>query len=143
MRSFIPCQVKGTSDIGTTQDYGQGVFRINRALGKILGGPDGLPRRGGLWRIETKDHQRLFAILRHYDGGGDDPMLWTEYESRRTLKMSGKSEAKLYFRRAYRFEYLLFLWEHIDPLIQVQFRVAVFLTIASVFLGFMLGYAVV
>ncbi len=138
MREMIRTKIKGIGDAGTKQDYGQGVFRINHALGKTLGGADGLPRRGGLWRIETEDHKRMFVLLRHFNHG-DEPTIWIEYESRRALKLAGKRDAELYFRRAYRIEYLLFLWEHIDPLVQVQFRVAVLLTFASVIFGFVLG----
>lgn len=138
MHNLIECEIGGFGEINTTQDYGTGVVRINRALGKIIASDGDVPARGSLWCIETRKGKRRFALLRNINEG-DRPKLWMEYEDRRLLGVSKKKPAQMSFRPARRIEYFHFLWSHTDPLVLAQFRVAVFLTFASLIAGVAFG----
>lgn len=136
--NLIECRVGGFGEIGTTQDYGTGVVRINRALGQVLEKDKDVPERGALWCIDTPDRRRRYALLRNINQG-DLPTIWMEYEDRRALGLSKRKPARLRFRRARRGEYIWFLWDHTDPLVKLQFRMATLLSLTSLVAGVVFG----
>ncbi|MGX9353752.1 hypothetical protein ACS3SW_00915 [Roseobacteraceae bacterium S113] len=136
--NLVECRISGFTEIGTTQDYGTGVVRINHALGRIVGTGGELPSRGTLWCIRTPAGRRRYALLRNINAG-EGPSIWMEYEDRRILGLTKAKPVQLEITKAPRIAYLVFLWEHCDPLVQVQFRVAVLLTCASLIAGAVFG----
>lgn len=113
-------------------------MRINFALSQHLSTSGELVRRGTLIRIETRDHERIFRIVR-YKKSHDEPALWLEYDDRARLRIGGKDQVELAVRKAYRIEYLMYLWDHTDPIVSIEFRLALFVTGASVMLGALIG----
>ena len=97
-------------------------------------------KRGTLVRIETKQHERLFRLVRH-NNTGEGYALYLEYDDRLALGVNTAEDVLLHVRKAYRIEYAFFLWRHTDPIVSIEFRLAVFLTIVSVCLGAVVGFA--
>lgn len=125
----------GFSDTGTgSQDYGQGILRVDSRLIEDLMAHGHRISRNDLVRVENKTNDRLFAVLRVAEL--DDPRkIALELDDRFKLAVEKGHIEELFIRKAYRIEAIQYFWSHINLIVRIEFKLAIFLTTISLFLG--------
>ena len=127
--------VCGFSDINTgRQDYGQGIVRVDSRLINEMNNNGHRLSRNDLIRIENNAHDRIFSILRVTELD-DSRKIALELDDRFKLRVEKNKIAQIYIRKAYRIEAFQFFWNHSNPTVRIEFKLAVFLTTMSFILG--------
>lgn len=133
--------VQGFKHIGTgPQDYGQGIVRVSSRAKKELKQLEKLSRND-LIRVQRKDGQWMTGLLRYFDSN-EARLLCIEYDDRLELGVNKGENAELSIRKAYRAERALFFWHHPNPIVRIEFKLAVALGLLCVLLGFLAGLVV-
>ncbi len=128
-------KICGFSDLNTgSQDYGQGVLRVDSRLTAEMASNGHKFARNDLVRLETDSHKRIIAVLRI--GELDHPhKIALELDDRLTLGLEKKQSKRLFLRKAYKIEAISFFWNHSNPTVRIEFKLAVFLVAISFLLG--------
>lgn len=127
--------IRGFSDTNTgSQDYGQGVIRIDSRLVDELKRNGQDVSRNDLVRLENSSGNRTFAVLRARKLETPNTVA-LELDDRLKLGVNKGSEEELFIRKAYKIEAIEYFWKHINLVVRIEFRLAVFLTMISFVLG--------
>jgi hypothetical protein len=118
------------------RDYGQGIVRISEAFIQkrypdILNWP-----RHQLIRIQNIENKRSAVCIFRPLASTEDNLICLEYDDRLKLEILKKGEIyNLDIKKANAWQSSMFYWNHPNPLIRLDFKLALYLTIISIILG--------
>lgn len=137
MKEFLT-YLGGFSEINTgSQDYGQGIVRVSSALKEKHADVFSGIKRGGLVHVKSDSGAAIVGVIRYFDN--EKEMLCVEYDDRLALGVDKGKTAKLRVGKASYAAMGRFFWFHSNPIVSIEFRLAVVLVVASTSLGLIIG----
>lgn len=138
---YYSFKIQGFKYIETgPQDYGHGIIRIDSKSKHAVEQLADL-RRNDLVRVQQRNGMWVTGILRYFDST-DESLLCLEYDDRLQLGVEKGDSVELMIRKASSLERAVFFWHHPNPIVRIEFKLAVFLASVSVALGFFAGLLV-
>jgi hypothetical protein len=125
----------GFSDVNSgNKDYGQGILRVDSRLITEIASKGHQLVRNDLIRLENSSHDKIFATLRVAEL--DHPRkIALELDDRLKLGLEKQQSQHLFLRRAYKIEAISYFWNHSNPTVRIEFKLAVILSAMSFLLG--------